>query len=125
SNYPLKSQRMQAKNTRRIGLGVTGLADVFVMMGMRYGSSESIALAQELMRKIAYATWYASIDLANEKGVFPLYTQEYLNGGFVTSLDATLRSSLEKHGVRNSHHNTIAPTGTISLLANNVSNGIE
>jgi len=125
SHYPLKAQRLQAKNTRRIGLGVTGLANVFVMMGMRYGSPESLALAREVMRRISYATWQASIDLADEKGVFPLYAKEYLHGEFVSSLDNMLRNKLEKYGVRNSHHNTIAPTGTISLLANNVSNGIE
>lgn len=125
SQYPLQKQQAQALGTRRIGLGMTGLADVFVMLGMLYGSAESIALARELMRRVANVTWQASIELAKEKGVFPFYQPEYLHGEFVLSLDDHIQNKLAKHGIRNSHHNTIAPTGTISLLANNVSNGIE
>jgi ribonucleoside-diphosphate reductase alpha chain len=125
SRYPLTAQRLQAENTRRIGLGVTGLADVFVMMGLRYGDAASLKLAKEIMQRISHITWQTSIELAREKGSFPLYTKEYLQGEFVLSLDSSLQRDIEKFGVRNSHHNTIAPTGTISLLANNVSNGIE
>lgn len=125
SHYPLKAQHHQAVNTRRIGLGITGLADAFVMLGVRYGSPESIALAKKIMKKIAEVTWLTSIELAQEKGVFPFYQPEYLEGAFVKSLDADIQNLLSQHGVRNSHHNTIAPTGTISLFANNVSNGIE
>lgn len=125
SHYPLKSQRLAAQNTRRIGLGITGLADAFVMLGIRYGSKESLTLAAEIMKRIAYVSWYTSIELAKEKGVFPLFKTAYLSGEFVQTLDDSLRNALGHHGIRNSHHNTIAPAGTISLLANNISNGIE
>lgn len=125
SRYPLRAQKQAAFSTRRLGLGVTGLADMFVMLGIRYGSPESITFAEKLMKRIAEVTWQTSIELAREKGAFPLFTQDYLRGKFVTTLDVRLQHELARHGVRNSHHNTIAPTGTISLLANNVSNGIE
>lgn len=125
SRYPLEAQEKMAKQTRRMGLGVTGLADVFVMLGLRYGSTESAALAREIMRKVSTITWLTSIDLAREKGAFPLYAPDYLRGEFVSQLDDEIRQALSHRGVRNSHHNTIAPAGTISLLANNISNGIE
>jgi ribonucleoside-diphosphate reductase alpha chain len=125
SRYPLPAERTQALGTRRIGLGVTGLANVFVMMGLQYGSSQSLLLAKEIMRRIAEITWLTSVELAKEKGAFPFYTQDYLRGEFVKKLDISLQEKISQYGIRNSHHNTIAPTGTISLLANNVSNGIE
>jgi ribonucleoside-diphosphate reductase alpha chain len=126
SRYPLKAQKQQALSTRRIGLGMTGLADIFVMMGVKYGSDDSLKLADRVMKLISKTTWQTSIDLAQEKGVFPFYEKEkYLQGDFVKQLPNEIQQQIEKHGVRNSHHNTIAPTGTISLLANNVSNGIE
>jgi ribonucleoside-diphosphate reductase alpha chain len=125
SRYPLKSQREQAHGTRRIGLGITGLADALVMLGIRYGSLESQQFARDVMKRVSEATWETSIELAREKGVFKYFKKDYLSGEFVTTLNENLRRDLEKYGVRNSHHNTIAPTGTISLLANNVSNGIE
>lgn len=125
SQYPLKGQAAQAFGSRRIGLGMTGLADVFVMLGMRYGSESSVALAREIMHRIMQLTWLTSIELAKEKGSFLFYKRDYLQGEFVKQLDPHLFAQIEKHGMRNSHHNTIAPTGTISLLANNVSNGIE
>jgi ribonucleoside-diphosphate reductase alpha chain len=125
SRYPLKVQHQQAHGTRRIGLGITGLADVFVMLGIQYGSEESISLAREIMKRISDVTWRVSIDFAREKGAFPFYDPAYLQGQFVQSLDADIQRQLMQQGVRNSHHNTIAPTGTTSLFANNVSNGIE
>lgn len=125
SRYPLPVQEKMAQQTRRIGLGVTGLADMLVMLGQRYGSEASAATARDIMKKTAEITWQTSIELAREKGVFPLYAKEYLEGEFVRTLDASLQKQLQAHGVRNSHHNTIAPAGTISLLANNISNGIE
>lgn len=125
SHYPLPVQQQQSYATRRIGLGITGLANMFVMLGIRYGSSESLTLARELMQRIANVTWHTSIELAREKNVFPLYKADYLRGNFVATLNDSLRHDLEKFGIRNSHHNTIAPAGTISLLANNISNGIE
>ncbi|TAK79075.1 MAG: adenosylcobalamin-dependent ribonucleoside-diphosphate reductase, partial [Gammaproteobacteria bacterium] len=125
SNYPLPVQREQAQGTRRIGLGLTGLADVLVMLGIRYGSAESIAFSRDIMKRIAEVTWHTSIELAQEKGVFPFFHVDYLRGEFVKTLDESIQHALAQYGVRNSHHNTIAPTGTISLLANNISNGIE
>jgi len=126
SLYPLKEQKKQALATRRIGLGLTGLADAFVMLGVRYGSDESLRLASKIMRCISTVTWQTSAELAGEKGSFPLYQQEaYLSGEYVKTLAPEIRASIGKYGMRNSHHNTIAPTGTISLLANNVSSGIE
>ena len=125
SKFPLKAQRAQAIGTRRVGLGVTGLADCMLMLSLRYGSEASLVFAKELMRRIAEVTWETSIQLAKEKGAFPYYHDDYLRGEFVVTLDERLRQLLVRHQVRNSHHNTIAPAGTISLFANNVSNGIE
>jgi len=126
SHYPLRTQKKEALGTRRIGLGLTGLADVFVMLGMNYGDEASLQLADKVMNVISEATWEVSIQLAEEKGSFPFFdSQHYLNGNFVKTLNSSLRHKIKKHGIRNSHHNTIAPTGTISILANNVSSGIE
>jgi ribonucleoside-diphosphate reductase alpha chain len=126
SRYPLKMQKFEVYATRRIGLGITGLANMMVMLNVKYGSEVSIKLAAEVMQCVRDATWQASIDLAKERGVFPsFHAQKYLQGNFVQQLPEEMRRSIELHGIRNSHHNTIAPAGTISLLANNVSNGIE
>lgn len=126
SRYPLKRQREEAMGTRRIGLGITGLGDVFVMLGMRYGSQASLTLAKKIMQCISEATWESSIELAKEKKSFPRYDKKkYSQGQFVQQLSNDLQKKIKKYGMRNSHHNTIAPTGTTSLLANNVSNGIE
>lgn len=126
SKYPLTAQKKMALATRRIGLGFTGLADAFVMLGISYGSVEAVNLAQQIMKKISLATWEESINLAKEKGSFSLFKKnQYLKGEFVRGLPHRLRRDILKYGIRNSHHNAIAPTGTISLLANNISNGIE
>ncbi len=126
SRYPLKAQQREAQATRRIGLGMTGLGDTFVMLGMRYGEQQSLQLAKKVMKLIAETTWYTSIELAKERGVFPLFEKaKYLQGNFVKHLSQEIKNAIKKKGMRNSHHNTIAPTGTISLLANNVSNGLE
>jgi len=125
SHYPLRAQKIEAQQTRRIGLGLTGLGDIFIMMHIRYGSPESIHLAQRIMQTIAETTWQTSIALAKEKGSFPLFSPEYARGEFIQKFSATIRVEAAQHGMRNSHHNTIAPAGTISLLANNISNGIE
>lgn len=126
SRYPLKAQKIQAHATRRIGLGIAGLADMFIMLGLSYGSAASLQLASQLMKVIAETTWQTSIELSKERGVFPLFDKEkYLSGHFVQQLASDLRQDIARSGVRNSHHNTIAPTGTISLLANNISNGVE
>lgn len=126
SRYPLPMQKHEAFATRRIGLGITGLADALVMLGLRYGSPESLLLAGQVMKIIAETTWRTSIELAKERGAFPVFAKEdYVNGHFVARLPPDIKKAIANHGVRHSHHNTIAPTGTISLLANNVSNGIE
>ncbi len=125
SHYPLKAQKYAALNTRRLGLGFTGLANVFLMLGIPYGSAESLALAKSISQKVAFTTWETSCQLGRDKGSFPLFSQDYLAGQFVLSLPPELQQEIRKYGMRNSHHNAIAPTGSISLLANNVSGGIE
>lgn len=126
SRYPLKVQKQQAFLTRRIGLGMSGLADALVMMNLPYGSKAALQFAERIMKLISETTWRISVELAKERGAFPLFDDEkYLQGNFVKSLPSDLFLNIKKYGVRNSHHNTIAPTGTISLLANNISNGIE
>ena len=126
SRYPLNTQRQEIYQTRRIGLGITGLADSFIMMGIKYGSKDSLALTNKIMKLLSETTWNTSIELAQERGVFSSFqSRKYLQGNFVQQLPKEIIDAIEKNGIRNSHHNTIAPTGTISLLANNVSNGIE
>ena len=126
SRYPLPQQRDTALGARRIGLGITGLADALAMLGLRYGCEASLKLAGGLMRTIAHAAYHASVALAREKGAFPLFHAEpYLAGGFASRLPPDLRDSIATHGMRNSHLIAIAPTGTISLLAGNVSSGLE
>ncbi len=126
SRYPLKMQRQEIYATRRIGLGLSGLADVFTMLDVKYGSEDSLKIAKEIMQCIRDTTWQTSIELAKERGVFGgFHAQKYVQGNFVKSLPEDMRQSIEKNGIRNSHHNAIAPTNTISLLANNISNGIE
>lgn len=126
SRYPLKAQKHEAYATRRIGMGITGLADMLIMLGLRYGSQESLKAAKKIMECICHTTWQTSIQLAKERKSFSLFKKnKYLQGEFVKTLPQELQRDIKKFGVRNSHHNTIAPTGTISILANNVSNGIE
>lgn len=126
SRYPLKMQKQESFGTRRIGLGITGLADLLVMMNLKYGSEASLDLASTLMKTISYVTWDTSVELAKERGSFPFFHKEkYLQGHFVETLPTNIKQDIDRYGIRNSHHNTIAPAGTISLLANNVSNGIE
>ncbi|CAN5253993.1 hypothetical protein BH10PSE19_BH10PSE19_21170 [soil metagenome] len=126
SNYPLKAQQNSAQHTRRIGLGFTGMADMLIMLGIRYGSTESLNMIQKITQTIRDISWDTSISLAAEKGSCPAYdAKKYLQGEFVKTLPEAIRSALKHNGVRNSHHNVIAPTGTISLLANNISSGLE
>lgn len=126
SNYPLPEQRREAKAKRRIGLGVTGLADALIYLGVRYGSDEAVAYAKEWMAVIQNAAYMASAKLAEEKGAFPLYDADaFLRSPNVSALDADVRKAIAKHGIRNGCLTSIAPTGTISLLAGNVSSGIE
>ena len=126
SRFPLPRQAGQAHNSRRIGLGMTGLADALIMLQIRYGSSEAVRIAQQAMQRICHAAYQASVDIAREKGPFPLFDKEkYLAGIFVRTLPESIRNSIAQQGIRNSHLTAIAPAGTISLLANNISSGLE
>ena len=123
--YPLKEQEDEAKNKRRMGLGVTGLANAGEMLGFPYGSQEFLDWAEKLFACLRDNTYRASARLAKEKGAFPMYRDEYLKGNFVRTLPASVKKEIREHGIRNSHLTSIAPTGTISLVADNVSGGIE
>lgn len=124
--YPLASQAEEARAVRRIGLGVTGLADALLMLGLTYGEPGSLAIAGQLMSVIRNAAYAASIDLAREKGVFPAFAGDlYLQGAFIRRLPPGLQEGIRTHGIRNSHLLAIAPTGSISLLAGGVSTGLE
>lgn len=126
SRFPLPAQREQAQASRRIGLGFTGLADALVMLGIHYDSDEARALAGRVMETIRDAAYRASVDLAREKGPFPLFDGDgFLAAPGPLRLPPDIRKVIAEHGIRNSHLTAIAPTGTISLLAENVSGGIE
>ncbi|WP_299928808.1 adenosylcobalamin-dependent ribonucleoside-diphosphate reductase [uncultured Pelagimonas sp.] len=126
SRFPLEEQRIEAQNKRRIGLGVTGLADALLMVGQRYGSEEAARQTENWLKRIARAAYLASVDLAKEKGAFPLFEAEpYLESGTMRAMDDDVRDAIREHGIRNALLTSIAPTGTISLYAGNVSSGIE
>ena len=126
SKFPLEAQAREAENKRRIGLGVTGLADALLMVGVRYGSKEASELTEKWLHQVARASYLASVDLAKEKGAFPLFDAEpYLASGTMVGMDADVRDAIKAHGIRNALLTSIAPTGTISLYAGNVSSGIE
>ncbi|MGA0923277.1 MAG: adenosylcobalamin-dependent ribonucleoside-diphosphate reductase [Rhodobacteraceae bacterium] len=126
SNFPLEQQAQEAQAKRRIGLGVTGLADALLMVGQRYGSDEAAATAERWLKAIARSAYLASVELAKEKGAFPLFDAEkYLASGTMQAMDEDVRTAIATHGIRNALLTSIAPTGTISLYAGNVSSGIE
>ena len=126
SRFPLPEQEEEAQNKRRIGLGVTGLADALLMKGLRYGSEEAAAQTEDWLHRIARASYLASVELAKEKGAFPLFDAEkYLASGNMMNMDGDVREAIRTHGIRNALLTSIAPTGTISLYAGNVSSGIE
>lgn len=126
SNYPLPQHAHEANTKRRIGLGVTGLADALILCRARYGAKRSIDLTARWMAAIRRAAYLASTELAAEKGSFPLYDKDkYLQGETVQGLDLDVQDAIEKHGIRNALLTSIAPTGTISLFADNVSSGLE
>ena len=126
SRFPLPQQDEEAKAKRRIGLGVTGLADALIFCGARYGSAEAVRLTREWLGAVQRFSYLASSDLAAEKGSFPLYDRaRYLAGETIKALPEDVRAAIGRYGIRNALLNSIAPTGTISLLANNVSSGIE
>ena len=123
--YPLKAQSDEAKNKRRMGLGVTGLANAAELLGYPYASEEFMEFAEGIFKILRNGTYAASVDLAEEKGAFPMYRDEYLKSNFVRQLPYQIRKRMKHHGIRNSHLTSIAPTGTISLVSDNVSGGIE
>lgn len=126
SNFPLEQQLAEAKAKRRIGLGVTGLADALIMCNARYGSKAAVQLTGQWMKAIERAAYLASTELAAEKGAFPLFDQEkFLAGENVQGLDQDVRDAIAQHGMRNGLLTSIAPTGTISIFADNVSSGLE
>ena len=126
SRFPLEAQQREAEAKRRIGLGVTGLADALLMVGLRYGSVEAAAQTEAWMHQIARAAYLASVELAKEKGAFELFDAVgYLTSGAMEQMDADVRDAIAEHGIRNALLTSIAPTGTISLYAGNVSSGIE
>ena len=126
SRFPLPQQEAEAQAKRRIGLGVTGLADALLMLGLRYGSDEAAAQTEAWMHQIARAAYMASVDLAREKGAFPLFDAEkFLASGAMAQMDDDVRDAIRTYGIRNALLTSIAPTGTISLYAGNVSSGIE
>jgi ribonucleoside-diphosphate reductase alpha chain len=127
SNFPLEEQRVEALSKRRIGLGITGLANALMMCGLRYGSQAAVARTGQWMRLIQVASYGASMELAKEKGSFPLFdAEEYLaEGTNASTLPGDLKAKIRAYGIRNALLTSIAPTGTISLYAGNVSSGME
>lgn len=125
ATYPLPQQEKQAKDTRRMGLGVTGVANAIEALGFDYGSDEFIRVLEEIMGTIRDTCYETSVELAQEKGAFPLFKKDYLTSEFAMTLPTKIRTKIAKHGIRNSHLLSVAPTGTISLSADNVSSGIE
>jgi ribonucleoside-diphosphate reductase alpha chain len=126
ASFPLQEQAQTARGSRRLGLGITGLADALSMLGLRYDSEAGRAAASTLMRCVCESAYRSSVDLAQEKGAFPLFAATpYLHAPFVAALPARLRAAIARHGMRNSHLLAIAPAGSISMLAGNVSSGLE
>lgn len=124
--YPLPEQRQEALNKRRMGLGVTGMANAFEALGMAYGDPDFLAMEDRLLRFITRHSYLASVELAKEKGAFPLFERDlYCQSKFIRTLDQDVQDAIFKHGIRNSHLTSIAPTGTISMAADNVSSSIE
>ena len=123
--YPLPAQEKEAKDKRRMGLGVTGLANAIEALGFPYGSPSFMETMEEIMRTIRDGCYRASIELAREKGPFPLYSHKLLDSDFAQTLPGDIRYDIGEYGIRNSHLLSVAPTGTISLSADNVSSGIE
>ncbi|MCR6629292.1 MAG: adenosylcobalamin-dependent ribonucleoside-diphosphate reductase [Magnetospirillum sp.] len=126
SRFPLPAHEAEAKAKRRIGLGITGLADALILCGARYGGKEAVKLTEAWMAALRREAYLASVELAQEKGPFPLFDKEpYLQGETIRSLDADVQAAIATHGIRNALLTSIAPTGTISLFADNVSSGLE
>lgn len=127
TRWPLPEQAAEADAKRRLGLGYTGLGDALIMLGLRYDSAAGRAMAEAISRVMRDAAYASSVELAIERGPFPLFdAEQYLSSAFAQRLPEELRAAIARHGIRNSHLTSIAPTGTISLaFADNASNGIE
>jgi ribonucleoside-diphosphate reductase alpha chain len=126
SKYPVAAQQHEAEQKRRIGLGITGLADALIMCGLRYGSAEAVAATRGWCAAFRDAAVAASVALAREKGAFPLFDRDkYLAGETIAALPRPLRDAIAAGGIRNALVTSIAPTGTISLFADNISSGLE
>ena len=123
--YPLKAQEIEAKNKRRMGLGVTGLANAAAALGLDYGSPAMIDFMKKVMTILRDEAYRTSVELAKEKGPFPLFDDEYMDSPFIQTLPEDIQRDIIDNGIRNSHLLSIAPTGTISLFAGNISSGIE
>lgn len=126
ARYPLAEQRAEQLTKRRMGLGITGLANTAEALGFPYGSDEFIEFEEKVLNTITITAYKASADLAAEKGPFPLYDEErYMQSKFIKTLPDDVQAAIRRNGIRNSHLTSIAPTGTISLCADNVSSGLE
>ena len=126
TNVPLKIQKEQLQQKRRIGLGVLGYASALMMARVKYGSKKALDMTESLMRFLTNQAYQASALLAKEKGVVPLYDRDkYLKGAFVSSLDRETKKLISMYGMRNSHVTSIQPTGNSSVFANLVSGGLE
>ena len=126
ATYPLPEQEKEAKSKRRMGLGITGLANAGEALGHPYGSPEFIKWMEKVLKVIRDECYRASVNLAKEKGSFPLFEkEEYLKSPFIKRLPKDIKEDIKKYGIRNSHLLSIAPTGTISMAADNVSSGLE
>ena len=123
--YPLPEQELEAKNKRRMGLGVTGVANAIEALGHPYGSDGFLVVFEQIMACIRDTCYRTSVSLSVEKGAFPLYQPEFLDSDFAQTLPTEIRWLISQYGIRNSHLLSVAPTGTISLSADNVSSGIE
>lgn len=124
--YPLPQQKQEAKDKRRMGLGITGLANAAEALGHEYGSPAFLAFEAEVLDTLRDESYLASAHIAKVKGSFPKFDKDkYLQGQFIKTLREDVRDAIAKYGIRNSHLTSIAPTGTISLCADNVSSGIE
>lgn len=124
--YPLPEQEQEAKSKRRMGLGVTGAANALEMLGLPYGTDGYLSEQDQLLEFLAVTSYQASINLAKERGSFPLLDRDrFVQSGFMSRMPQHIVDQIIEHGIRNSHLTSIAPTGTISLTADNVSSGIE
>lgn len=125
TQYPLPQQAEEARAKRRMGIGVTGMANAIEACGYRYGTTGYLHMQERIMKVIRDEAYRASIELAKEKGPFPLYDERYLQGQFIKTLPEDIQEGIAKYGIRNSHLTSVAPTGTISFCADYVSSGIE